>query len=491
MVPPMNRWIGLAALLVSSFVGETAHADGGYFSGTRGTRAAGRSGAFTARADDVSAVELNPAGLAHLDATTVQVGNRFSYNAQAFKRAPTLDWGNAQNGVPPYVEFETVENQEPWVSLSPFIGAASSFGLDDWTFALAFYSPAGTNRASFPIDGGQRYMMVSLDVAILKYAASAAWQLADNVGIGATLQWITVPWVDYSIVIDGSPFARAANPVSSDMDVHASISGSDAFIFNAILGGWYRPVPAVELGLAAQVVPTAIETDSELSLAPVGFDEEPILQRNDRLANDVDLTLPLPLWLRAGVRYRHLEDGWERFDVELDFTYETWSRVDRFTLDAEGLVATIQGEVVDVGVIEIDKSWQDTVTLSLGSDYVVVRDVLSARGGLFYASAVAPRSHANVDFTGGQQLGGSLGASIQAGAAEVGLAYEYRHQLPVRISEGEGRVYQQVPASTCQPPYTDPSTCNESYLGQPSPAVNAGRYSAHSHVVGVDVLYRF
>ena len=43
---------------------RTAAADGGYYGGALGARAAGRAGAFVARADDPTAVAYNPAGLA-------------------------------------------------------------------------------------------------------------------------------------------------------------------------------------------------------------------------------------------------------------------------------------------------------------------------------------------------------------------------------------------------------------------------------------------
>ena len=97
---------------------------GGYFSGEKGAHASGRAGAFTAKADDIMAVAYNPAGLSKLDGWLLQVGNRFSYNAYEFTRKPTLDWGNLENGVPPYVTFAPVENETPWQLLDPLLGAA-------------------------------------------------------------------------------------------------------------------------------------------------------------------------------------------------------------------------------------------------------------------------------------------------------------------------------------------------------------------------------
>jgi long-subunit fatty acid transport protein len=483
----------LLALCLAATAASLAHAAGGYYTGTKGARASGRAGAFTVKADDLSAVALNPAGLSRLDTTLIHGGNRFSYNAHVFTRAPTLDWGNLEGGVPPYVEFAPARNQRPWQLLDPLLGVASNLGLKDWGFALAAYAPAGIAEQEYPVDGGQRYMMVSREVMMLNYTASAAWKYRELFGVGATLQWIHVPRLTYALVIDAAPFPGDAHPVSSELDMHATVTGSDPFTFNAILGTWYRPAPFLELAVSGQVIPAQIRTNSTLAIEPLNRQivDQVELTRNGERANDVTVSLPLPLTARVGVRYRHLQDQREVFDVELNLGYESWSRVERFSLDTDGLTASLLEQDVDVGVIEIEKQWRDTVSVQLGGDYAVVTRWLTLRSGLFYDSAVADRRYAHVDFASGQQLGAALGASVFVRDLEVALAYEYRHQPTVRVSEREARVYQEVPGSSCQPPFTDPDTCHEQYLGQPAPAVNAGSYRAHSHIASLDLLYRF
>ena len=74
----------------------------------------------------------------------------------------------------------------------------------------------------------------------------------------------------------------------------------------------------------------------------------------------------------------------------------------------------------------------------------------------------------------------------------------YRHEFvrvgvcvpQVAVAERDARVYQQVPASACRPPYADATSCNPHYLGQPAPAVNAGTYDAASHLLSVALLYQ-
>jgi len=481
------------SLAVTAFAGAAtvaapALADGGYYSGALGARAAGRAGAFAARADDPTAVSYNPAGLANVGGTVIMVGNRFSHNQYDYTRAETPDWG--MNGEPH--PFDQVSNGTPWQTLEPLLAAAFNFGLPDWGFGVGAFAAPGASKLDFPLGGGQRYMMLSREAIILNYAASAAWKWRDVFGVGVTAEWIAVPRLDYSLVIDATPFAGAANPVSSPLDMVAQTNGSDPFTFNAIVGTWFRPTPSWQFALAGQVVPANIETNSKLTVTPLDTTMGQVeLARDGRPANDVHVILPLPLTFRAGARYRGLTPARERFDVELDVEYETWSRVNNFSLETNHLIANFQGASPDLKRIEIAKHWRDTVAVKLGGDVAVVPDRLVVRAGAFYESAVADAAHANVDFPGGAMLGGTLGGSFVLGTWELALAYQLRHQLNVSVSEPDARVYQQVPTSACQPPYTDATYCNPHYLGQPSPAVNAGSYHATSHYLLLALLYRF
>ncbi len=98
----------------------------------------------------------------------------------------------------------------------------------------------------------------------------------------------------------------------------ATTTGSDAFTFNAILGGWVRPAPFLELGLSGQIIPADITTNSQLSITSLNpaLPGTISLTRNGLPANDVTVTLPLPIVMRAGARYRHLVEDRELFDVE-------------------------------------------------------------------------------------------------------------------------------------------------------------------------------
>ena len=240
-------------------------------------------------------------------------------------------------------------------------------------------------------------------------------------------------------------------------------------------------------------MPTSIVTHSTLSVTPLGSDVTSVdLTRGGAPASDVTLTLPLPLLFRSGARYRHLVGQRELYDIELDVEYETWSRVKNFTIDTNGMQANVAGKTspIDINRIVVEKHWRDTVTVRLGGDYVVIPDRLTLRAGGYYETAVADPAYANVDFSGGPQVGGTLGASVFIRRFELAVAYQLRIQPSVSVSETNARVYQQVPGSACQSPYNDPVYCNPNYLGQPSPAINAGTYGATSHLLAINLLYR-
>jgi long-chain fatty acid transport protein len=481
----VKMWM-LAVALATAFASAPVLADGGYYSGAVGARAAGRGGAFVARADDPTAISINPAGLADLRGWRLYVGNTFSYNSYTYTRAPTLDYANVQNGMPTPTNFAQVKNGTPAQAADPFIGLTTDFGLSDWGFGLAVFAPPGIAQEEFPTTGGQNYMMTKRQAIILDTALSAAWKYRELFGLGVTAEWMSVPRLEYALMVDGNPFQAPNDPVTSQWDLLADTKGADWFIFNARVGAWVRPAPWFELAAAGQVVPTDIQTHSTLSVNARDPNVQTALNRTD-----VAIKLPLPMMARVGARYIGLDGAVERWDLELDVEYETWSRVNQFTVESHDLSVTASGQKIPIGQIVVPKQWKDTVSVKLGGDVALVPDRWKLRAGVYYESAVAKPAYANVDFPGGPQLGAAVGGSFLSGGLEVALTYQLRYQPTVTVSESDARVYQQVPDSTCKAPYTDPTTCDPNLMGKPAPVINAGTYNATSHLLSLAVVYRF
>lgn len=492
--------LALASLVFC--MGANASAQG-LFGGHKGARVAGRAGAYVAKADDLYAIEYNPAGLAKLRGWTVQISNRLSYNEVIFDRAPYTD---ANGNV---TTFDRASNTRPLQALDPLLAVSYDFGLKDFTFALAAYAPPGTARVAFnetqgdPALGemvrpsGPAYMMVGREAELLKYSLSAAYQFKELFGVGVSAQLMHVPKLDYSLLVQPiTSSGGTGNPVSSGLDVRSEVSSSAFPMYQVILGGWAKPVKWLEVGLSGQVIPTTIRAQGTIELTRLAGEQDVELTRNGVPANDVQLVIPLPVTLRGGLRYIHEKsDGEPLFDVELDVSYQNWSRVQNFALDSNGLVGQLTGYQVPINTVYIEKQWKDSFAISLGGDVNVLPKKLAVRGGFGYDSAVAEPAYTAPDFATGAHVNVGLGASVYFGERpglqpalfELAVAYGYRHQMPVTVSPAEGRITQINPVACSDP--ANSMTCVTP--GGPSPVVNAGKYQAFAHALSIDGIFRF
>ena len=262
-----------------------------------------------------------------------------------------------------------------------------------------------------------------------------------------------MPRLDYSLIINGNPATATGvvTPVSSPLDLLAQTTGSDWLTFNAIVGGWVRPRPWLEFGLAGQVLPANIVTKSNLTLVPadphgtsrLGAADDHAAggttqRRHDHLAAAAHgargRALPTParharaLRRRAGRRIRDL--------VARQGVHPRHQRAGR---------PWRAGQSVPLGQIKIAKQWNDVFSVKLGGDVNLVPDRWTLRAGAYYETAVAPAAYANVDFPGAKVFGAALGGSLLLRQLEIALTYQLRYQPSFTVSEADARFYQQVP----------------------------------------------
>jgi long-chain fatty acid transport protein len=488
---PFASFMVSVLLLGGAVLFSTSANSAGISVGDQGAVAAGRGGAFVAKADDFSAVEYNPAGLASQRGWQIYLSNRFGYADERFKRSTIWDYSEEQ-----VQSFEEVSNQKPWQLLGPMLGVSTDFGLDNWAFALGIYAPSGIASQRFPADGGQRYMLTGRDTKILYYNLSLAWKHKDVFGIGLSLQWVDLAQLDLRLAVNGDISPALVTPVSNFWDMEAHVEGADHVGFSGIVGMWLRPVPAFHVALSSRFVPTRFNADATLTLSPMdsNFNGTTEVTRDDSADNNVVFSMTMPMEFRLGFRYIHLRNGVERFDLELDLRLELWSQMDKFEVDGDGLDASIEGieQPVPIGIITIPKKWKNTFSARLGSDVTVVEKRLSLRAGAFFESAAASKEYAYVDFLASHRIGGSLGASVYMGNFELALSYSYVIEVPFTVKESEGKIFQQVPGSPCEGPnYDDSGLCDENYSGQPAATVNNGVFISTYHFSSLAVSYRF
>ena len=166
-----------------------------------GARAAGQADAFSAQADDASAIFYNPAGLTQLTGTVITGG------VTVF----SPDW-----------EFDSATGQQKNMrlpSVLPDIYIVSDFGLENWRFGLGIDNPFGLNE-DWGHHGPVTPLVTEAHLFTYNLAPSVAYQINDNLSVGVDLN---VYWGD--VELNRSVFIASGLPMG-----HFHFRGQDAAI---------------------------------------------------------------------------------------------------------------------------------------------------------------------------------------------------------------------------------------------------------------------
>ena len=486
---PRAAFSVLAAVLLTilPFAAGPAYA-GGMEIPDNGTAAIQRGGAFTVKADDLTAIAHNPGGLSRLKGTSVLINWDLMWAHKSFTRQAT----GMPDSTPSDYDFDplaTVENQTPLFPLGPFAAASTDFGLEDFTFALAIYGPHAAGGSKYPKNGGQRYMLTELDAKMLYIAPSMAWGKDGKFGFGVSLQFAMAPKLSMKLVVDGAPNG-GLNPYYSAEDVESVIDLQDLFSLSAIVGFWWRVLPNLEVGASSRILPVVIDAEGTAELRRVPGSDFPFLDDDLEITNSyARLKIQLPTTARIGARYFYECNGKELWDIEVDIVYEMWSLMDAYRVEMEGRINLVAGSAADVPDITIAKRWKDTVSVRLGGSYRFLGEHLGASMGMFYESAAVPKNYESMDFMSFDRVGLGLGLMGQIAIGDFmtldwKVSYSHVFQLDREVDEAYGKVYQVRPLDPC------PGACDggKGWSGVPA---NAGLFESSYDMLSMGVQANF
>ena len=473
--------LALAGLATAALAPDAARA-GGFEIPDNGVFALSRGAAFVARADDPTALALNPGGLIRLSGTHLLYNHALVWEDATFTRQesdlrPGHDYG--------FDPLAPVSNEDALFPLGAMLIATTDFGTDDFTFAAGVYGPNAHGQKSWPIHGGQRYMLTDFSALLLYPSIALAYGDRESFGIGATLQWVMVPSMKLSLVVDGTTEGTELSAYYSGTDVEAQIDMSDNTGFSALLGAWWRPVPELEVGVSGRVVPAQMRLDGDFSVRAIPGQATFTAAQLEITDSAAHLDFVVPPNARAGVRYRHLEGEREVFDVELDVVYEAWSMVERYDVELDGMINLFAAtEAADA---TIEKRWRDTVSVRLGGTGTVWsegEDALAVSLGGYWERGAVPENYEHLDFMGFDRVGLGVGVRATLGQMRLTAAYSHVFQGDRVVDERYGKVYQQRPVDPC------PDSCdgNAGWSGVPA---NAGTFESGYDLLAVGVEAAF
>ena len=312
-------FVALSAALPSAVLAS------GYSIYEQGAKATANAGAFTARADDPSAMFYNPAGIAWLK------GKWFSVGTNAiFLTNSSFDSDLSGN------TFDQADNMA-WPSN---IYYTQTFGTR-YAWGVGITSPFGL-KTEWPNDFDGRYISRESNLAVVNFNANFAWTFAKtwSAAIGADFARADIRELSQNINLSGI----------GAPDGFAKLTGNgDDVGWNAAMrwasdkgwrwGGSYRSKmkPKIDGEIRFENIPGAI-----LPLFPDG----------GATANS-----PLPATFVTGVGY--VKGKWEG---EFDVVWTDWSEFGRLQIDIENNTPL----VADIDQFE---DWHDTYSYRLGYAY--------------------------------------------------------------------------------------------------------------------------
>jgi long-chain fatty acid transport protein len=483
----LSRVLVLLALAAVSLP-SVAHA-GGFELIPIGTRALGRGGAFSARADDGMAMFYNPAmladsddfvqlqlsaGLAFWDACVDRSGT-YALDALAQPTVfPSDAWLNQEmpmvcNSGPPQIIPHVTASFRLLPELSLAVGVwapggvgAARFGDADGTIRM----PDGT-RAPSPT----RYAMFDRNLLLFAPSVGVGWRPVEWLRVGVTLQWGIV-------ISDFTNFTQTGlGGVGEDPshDIRTRLQTVDAFVPAGIFSVHVVPHRNVDLMFASRIsdsVGGATPSEGTLDLTTGAFGDSvtdgssvPTTTR----VTGTTLSAGQPWEFTLGVRYadrirpRAYEHGplgdvltqvddpmfGENFDLELNVTYLYLSQVNDFVVrNPDGMPVSVQrvGEAAmpvrnAPTLLPLPHGWSDALRIRFGGDVNVVPGTFAVRAGLSYEQ---PLDYGFVrwaqnDFMQGWNLGLFLGATLRLDRFDISLAYGHVFAETITVTNGELR----------------------------------------------------
>jgi long-chain fatty acid transport protein len=464
---------------------------GGVYVGESGSQAMERGGAFVAKADDPTALSINPAGLAKVETGEIYLGANLLDYTLTFQREglyPQQDRGTqpAYAGRPyPLVEnrasFQAVPYLAGDVRLGPIVLGAGVFG------------PAAVGRRDFRCEGSlcqvaddgapapQRYDIVQQTGLVAYPSLAAAYRIHPRVDVGVRLSWGVAALQARSFGWGVSN--RGEDPLK---DGEMSIDVSDPFVPAGGAGILVRPTDFLELGVA-YTSPVKIEARGTAATAfgpevsPLGpASIEPMPDALARCAPGGTVSaiktcvdIPLPQLLAGGVRYVGRDGrGAERYDLEVDVKWENWSA-------ASTDIAVLDGRDVLLGTpiqpVVMRHGFRDVWAVRVGGAYRfdVGRSALSVRAGASHDTAAAPTSWTRLDKDGKARTALAAGAAweVDGWRFDAGFAVVLQPRVVVTDVPLDRPSYEQ----RIQPDVLQPSQIARN---QPYHPINGGTYDS-------------
>ncbi|MFQ5442893.1 MAG: OmpP1/FadL family transporter [Thermodesulfobacteriota bacterium] len=355
----------------------------GFKTSNHGAKATAMGNAFTATADDLSAMAYNPAGLTESMGTNTYLG--------ATAVIPSYTYTSPSG---------TSEDGEDIVFFPFHFYISSDFDAKNMVFGLGVFSPFGLGT-KWDEKGLVRFNATESTLETVVINPTVAWKLLPTLSIGAGVDYMYSK-ASLESMVDQSLFGAG--------DGHFIIEGDgDGWGYN--IGVLFTPTDRLRLGLAYR---SRIKVDysGSADLENIAPSLQPLFGGSS-FSTGGGTSIEFPDVISAGIAYNPTE----RLKVELDLEWTLWSSYQSFVID-------MQNEVPAAGFVDIieDKNWRDVGAIKVGVEYRA-SERFSLRAGYVYDNSPVPESTLQPRLPDSDQQNISLGLGYSRERFNIDLVY--------------------------------------------------------------------
>ncbi|MFO0678864.1 MAG: outer membrane protein transport protein [Polyangiaceae bacterium] len=410
----MRTRFHLGCMASSAFATLLATAEaraGGIEYPDNGVEAMGRGAAFTAKADDGTALIYNVAGFARQRGWKLTMGSNIALHSVTFQRSGRYP-DDPANELTPWggQKFPLVKNTGSPLPV-PHLVLSSDLGFDRLTFAAGLYAPSVVGGRVFPIGvegkpSPARYDSIKAGGIIVYPSVAGAFRITPWLDVGVAANFVLGGLEAFSMTSADLAQALCPNQEYQPCDTLQEVKTSGSS-FAATFGTMVRPKPWLSIGLQFRT-PYTLNTEGTVSATPPAVQPAPIEPGKAFLSQN------FPWILRGGIRYVHLRDKFEVWDAEFDYTYEAWGS------------ALGDGTKIYIPKLSLFENIRSTVKLGMGDtmsfrfggafNFPLFGGIESIRVGGWHDTAATQPAFTRLTFDTLAKTGITLGSTFKIGA---------------------------------------------------------------------------
>ena len=391
----MRGWKILPVSLVLLLTASTSFA-AGFRLPEAGAKAMGMGFAFTAQADDPSAIYFNPAGLTQLKGQNVMLGGTYvRENGGEFTGTTPLTGGASAS-----------ETQK---TLNFFIpNAYYTKTTDDGYFAygVGIFSPFGLGQEYNNKDTSIfRNQITKIDLQTIVVNPTIAFKINEvlSVGVGIDYMW-------GKAILEKTPVAPGVgNLYNSKLE---SDWGSDGDAWGYNFGVLLKPTENLRIGANYRSQFNLEIKNGDVTISKTSPAYGSGLLGPTPTNTQGSATIAMPATFALGVAYTM-----GRLTVEADADWTFWSSF-------RSLPITIQDPVPTLFSTDTPKQWEDVCAVRFGAEYRVI-DPLALRAGVAYDPSPVPSSTMGPELPDSDRMQYMVGAGYKVGRWTIDVAGMY------------------------------------------------------------------